>query len=163
MAGKNNQLAEEFHRIYVNEWEEARASLTSEKHEEEIIYLLMRIVRSVYDMCTEDVWHKSHKHSPSEHSLEEFIQSRLPKALHPGHVTNPLRSFIHSCIKCISSMTSQRHPLAIYWIPKGDPIDSDMFDISTGTSGQVCDWTVWPAVVKGDGSVVKKGMVMPIV
>lgn len=41
----SERVADDFSRIYSNEWREARASLSSEKHEEEIIYLLMRIVR----------------------------------------------------------------------------------------------------------------------
>jgi len=42
---KEHKVAEEFHRIYRHEWKEARDALSSEKQEEEIIYLLMRIVR----------------------------------------------------------------------------------------------------------------------
>lgn len=53
-------------------------------------------------------------------------------------------------------------PLEIIWIPKGEVIDSERFDIESGKSGQICDWTVWPAVVRADGSLVRKGIVIPI-
>lgn len=42
---QSEKVADEFSKIYSHEWKEARAALSSEKHEEEIIYLLMRIVR----------------------------------------------------------------------------------------------------------------------
>jgi len=61
-------------------------------------------------------------------------------------------------------MTGLKHPLGIFWQPKGDVIDSEKFDLaSKETTGQIVDWTAWPAVVREDGSLVSKGVVIPIV
>lgn len=95
-------------------------------------------------------------------SFQEYIHNRLPTSLHPEQISNPLQSFIHKCVKCISTLSSLSDPLEIFWIPKGEAIDSAMFESEIGKSGQVCDWTVWPAVVTKDGSVVRKGIVIPV-
>lgn len=41
-------IVDDFWSIYKNEWREARQALRQERNEEEIIYLLMRIVRVSY-------------------------------------------------------------------------------------------------------------------
>jgi len=38
-------IADEFSKIYSDEWKEAWTELGNDRHEEEVIYLLMRIVR----------------------------------------------------------------------------------------------------------------------
>ena len=94
--------------------------------------------------------------------FQDYIQHHLPNMLHRDQVTGPVKAFIHACIKCMSAMSSLNEPLDIFWIPKGDPIDSSKFDMESGKSGQICDWTVWPAVITVDGSVIRKGTVIPI-
>ena len=42
------QMVEAFENIYKMEWASAQKSLLSHKHEEEIIYLLMKLVRVSY-------------------------------------------------------------------------------------------------------------------
>ncbi|XP_052283670.1 uncharacterized protein LOC127880323 isoform X2 [Dreissena polymorpha] len=157
-------IADAFANIHKHEWQVARAALSSSKHEEEIVYVLMRIVRFVYDMCTEDAWvHRhTHKHSPSQDDLEEFLEKRLPRTLHKDQVTKPVRSFIKACIKRVHEMTATKQPLTIYWLPKGDPIEHEKFELEGKATGHLCDWTVWPAVVKSDGTLLRKGVIIPI-
>lgn len=44
----SEKIADQFFKIYSHEWRDARAALSNEKNEEEVIYLLMRIVRVRY-------------------------------------------------------------------------------------------------------------------
>lgn len=157
-------VADEFWKIYSKEWEEARQALSSiKKHEEEIIYLLMQIVRSVNDFCLDETKGSHHKKKKTEELTEEYIHHRLPPSFHKDHVTSPIRSFIHRCIECLYQMCSMKHSQPyIYWTPKGELIDRDKFVIKGDRDEHVCDWTVWPAVMAKDGTVLKKGVVVPV-
>ncbi|XP_045202742.2 uncharacterized protein LOC123556219 [Mercenaria mercenaria] len=155
-------VADDFWNIYSKEWQEANQSLRSEKHDEEIIYLLMQIVRGVYDFCVNETKNSHHKKT-TEELTESYLHHKLPPSLHRDHVTNPVRSFVHRCVGCLHQMCLLKHsPLYIYWIPKGEVIDKQKFDIKGDKDEHVCDWTVWPAVIHTDGTVLKKGVVIPV-
>lgn len=158
-----SSVAEEFWSIYKKEWKEARKALRVHKHDEEIIYLLMQIVRGVYDFCQDEVKTGSHhKKRKSEELTEEYIHHKLPVSFDRDHVTQPVKTYIHRCIQCLRHMCTSKTGMYIYWIPKGDMIDKEKFDVDGNKEEHICDWTVWPAVIGDDGTVLKKGIVIPV-
>ncbi|XP_060581507.1 uncharacterized protein LOC132738096 [Ruditapes philippinarum] len=155
-------IADDLWKVYNKEWREARLSLKIHKHDEEIIYLLMQLVRGIYEFCQNETKESHHK-KKTEQLTEIYLHQKLPPSFNKDHVTNPIRSFVHSCIRCLYHMCSLKHsPLYIYWIPKGEMIDKNKFEIEGDKDKHVCDWTVWPAVMKEDGTVLKKGVVIPV-
>ncbi|KAL4230386.1 hypothetical protein ACF0H5_010768 [Mactra antiquata] len=147
-------VADDLWNVYKNEWKDARQSLSKEKHEEEVIYLLMRIVRGVYDECEKEAMKGGNVEKKQQQIAEDFIRHRLPLAIHKENVDKPLTAFIRRCVQCLLRLCSLNPAPYIHWIPKGDMIDKEKFDIEGDKSGAVCDWTVWPAVVLENGHTV---------
>lgn len=156
-----SRIAETFWGIYSREWQTARQSLSGSKHEEEIIYLLMTIVRSGYEFCIDSVKDNSRRHSKEE-IVKDYIHNHLQKALHMDHIPKPVTEFTKRIIRCLLKMVSRDDPLSISWIPKGDVVDSTSFNFVDSKKGHVCDWTVWPAVLGPDGQVLCKGVIIPV-
>ena len=82
--------------------------------------------------------------------------------LHKDQVTAEVRVFIRKCVDYLQKMCSDEYQMSIAWTPKGDVIDKEMYTVEGGPENHVCDWTVWPAVLDSDGSVLSKGVIIPI-
>ena len=96
--------------------------------------------------------------------LQEFDHTHLPKYIQRGHITNELTTFVNKCIACIYRILSADTQITIDWTPKGESIDNNKYVIEGNQSitGSICDWTVWPALIGGDGKVLSKGVAIPI-
>lgn len=157
--GTAHLISHEFSALYKKDWHKARESLRATKSEEEIIYILLRIVRAVYDYCSE--LEASHSRITEKTATQDFIEHRLPKGFEREHLTKDLKHYIHSCIVVCRKMCGHNPPIWIHWQPKGDEINRDMFDCG-GKQGSAVDWTVWPALLDPDGAVLSKGKIIPI-
>lgn len=157
--GAATLISHEFSTLYKKEWHKARESLRSTKSEEEIIYILLRIVRAIYDYCSE--LETSNPRITDKAATEDFIEQRLPKGFDRAHLTKELNHFIHSCIVITRKMCDHSPPIWIHWQPKGDEINRDMFDCD-GKEGSAVDWTVWPALLDETGAILSKGKIIPI-
>lgn len=157
---KMTSVAEDFWKVYKHEWVDAKKALKIHKHDEEIIYLLMQIVRGVYEFCIGEA--KQHKKRKKEELVEEYVQHKLPMSFDRNHLTPPVQKFITRCVECLYHMCTSKSPPYIYWIPKGEVIDREKFDIEGNKENHVCDWTVWPAVMSNSDSLLKKGVVIPV-
>ena len=93
---------------------------------------------------------------------QEFVDNQLHKALHMDQLPDHVTSFAKRSIDSLLKMVSYEHPLSIHWVPKGEMVDSNMFEFIGERASHVCDWTVWPAVLDSEGRVIRKGVVIPV-
>ncbi|XP_045206525.1 uncharacterized protein LOC123558714 [Mercenaria mercenaria] len=156
-----SSTVEDFWDIYNNEWKEARTCLRKERNEEEVIYQLMRIVRGVYDLCLNEAQTVKTSNEIDD-IVEEYLLKRLPKSFDKDNLPTSVRLFIHRCIQSLYKLCCTKPDICIYWIPKGEVIDKEKFDIEGNKDEHVCDWTVWPAVLADDGTLLKKGVVISV-
>ncbi|XP_063413433.1 uncharacterized protein LOC134695889 [Mytilus trossulus] len=183
------KLGDQFSELYENEWTDAYSELEDSKKltEIEIIEILIKILKEIYETCLADVsqqlsGHRSAVHGLSDDEIEGFI-----KAVKDSIKTNASKyiplllkkiasdssscktvvqyrdcclAYIENCVNLCYYITVQDPPMVIDFVP-GHIFDKQSWKEYT-RSGTEVEYVVWPALYlyKG-GPIMSKGVVQP--
>ncbi|VDI56571.1 Hypothetical predicted protein [Mytilus galloprovincialis] len=183
------KLGDQFSELYENEWTDAYSVLEDSKKltEIEIIEILIKILKDIYETCLADVsqqlsGHRSTVHGLSDDEIEGFI-----KAVKDSIKTNASKyipllrkkiasdssscktvvqyrdcclAYIESCVNLCYYVAVQDPPMVIDFVT-GQIFDKQSWKEYT-RSGTEVEYVVWPALYlyKG-GPIMSKGVVQP--